>query len=388
MSELKFIKRVKYRKLLHDEVPLSSYDVYQDEERRYAFLNFYNSTLYTIKSFKIKITFFNANRDRLNSLAFGFEPKDFYSHNDYAVKEPLLMPLEAEGFNYEILDVEIPSKDQNKKERLRIDVLPDGLDSKDFTRGKDIRFGNRKNGWLFLFASLLVAAAGTIPYVITNNSARQYYFGGEYGDSGKCFEYDGGTYLIKDDSTCVLQKVDPQVTKFVLPKDVYYNGVGVPVTSFKNDAFENCYLSQLSIYAKLSTLPTFQKCSIGTLSFYGDNELVIPKECFNGCTINSVFSNYNNTITVDEYAFTNCYGLRELQGSFTTIKSFAFYNLVSLQSLDISGESIYPGAFKGCTNLSSVRLHYSNIGKGAFEAGVSYDTYSSTTLDLTGALTC
>ena len=89
------------------------------------------------------------------------------------------MPLEAEGFNYEILDVEIPTREQNKKERLRIDLLPEGFDSRSFVTGKDVRFGNHKKGWLFLFASLMVAATGTIPYVITNHSARQYYFGGD-----------------------------------------------------------------------------------------------------------------------------------------------------------------------------------------------------------------
>lgn len=386
MSKLKFIKRVKYRKLLHDEVPLSFYDVYQDEERRYALLTFYNSTLYTIKSFQIKITFFNANKDRLNSLVFGFEPKDFYSHNDYAVKEPLLMPLEAEGFNYEILDVEIPTKDQNKKERLRIDLLPEGFDSRSFVTGKDVRFGNHKKGWLFLFASLMVAATGTIPYVITNNSARQYYFGGDsYLES---FEFEGGTYLLKEDSTCVLEKINSHDGKFALPETVYHKGVDVPVTDFNIDAFEQCYLNKLEIYAKLPTLSSIKNCFISELSFFNDNEMVIPPYCFNNCIINNVSSHEDTIITVEKNAFTYCYGLKTLQGTFTNINSSAFADCFSLQSLSISGENIDSGAFSGCRNIDSARLHYSYIAPDAFEAGVSNNTYSSTTLDLTDALTC
>ena len=386
MSKLKYIKRVKYRKLLHDEVPLSSYDVYQDEERRYALLTFYNSTLYTIKSFKIKITFFNANKDRLNSLVFGFEPKDFYSHNDYAVKEPLLMPLEAEGFNYEILDVEIPTREHNRKEKLRIDLLPEGFDSRSSVTGKDVRFGNHKKGWLFLFASFMVAATGTIPYVITNHSARQYYFGGDsYLES---FEYENGTYLLKEDSTCVLQKIDSRDSKFVLPEKVYYKGADVPVTDFLTDAFDKCYLDKLEIYAKLPTLSRIENCHISNLSFCNDNEMVIPPDCFNNCIINNVSSHEDTKITVEKNAFTYCYGLRTLQGRFTNINSSAFADCFSLQSLSISGENIYSGAFSGCRNINSARLHYSYIAPDAFETGVSYSTYSSTTLDLTDALTC
>ncbi|QOS39411.1 hypothetical protein DYE49_02640 [Treponema rectale] len=386
MSKLKFIKRVKYRKLLHDEVPLSFYDVYQDEERRYALLTFYNSTLYTIKSFQIKITFFTANKDRLNSLVFGFEPKDFFSHKDYAVKEPLLMPLEAEGFNYEILDVEIPTKDQNKKERLRIDLLPEGFDSRSFVTGKDVRFGNHKKGWLFLFASLMVAATGTIPYVITNNSARQYYFGGDsYLES---FEFEGGTYLLKEDSTCVLEKINSHDGKFALPETVYHKGVDVPVTDFNIDAFEQCYLNKLEIYAKLPTLSSIKNCFISELSFFNDNEMVIPPNCFNNCIINNVSSHEDTIITVEKNAFTDCYGLKTLRGTFTNINSSAFADCFSLQSLSIRGQNIDSGAFSGCRNINSARLHYSYIAPDAFEAGVSYSTYSSTTLDLADALTC
>lgn len=386
MSKLKLIKRVKYRKLLHDEVPLSFYDIYQDEERRYALLTFYNSTLYTIKSFKIKITFFTASRDKLNTLVFGFEPKDFFSHKDYAVKEPLLMPLEADGFNYEILDVEIPTREQNRKEKLRMGVLPEELDSKVFTTGKEVKASNLKKGWLFLASSLLVALAGTTPFVMNNLSARDMFWGND--SSADSFFYDGGHYLMINDKECSLCYIDRGLSAFSIPKSVKYFGKDVAVTHLEFSAFENCYLNNLSIYADLEYNEPLSQCHIQNLEFYSESDATIPSRYFSNCNIESVYSYSRANITLSSYCFEGCKGLTFLYGHFEWIWSYAFTYCYSLTNLDINGDKIDSDAFYQCNNIQNANLNYNSVAVDAFKPGISYNNHSLEDVDLLNAITC
>ncbi len=312
MSSLTFLRRVEYHTLLDDKAPVSFYDLYEDEKHRFAMVTFYNHSKYTILSFKVKFTFYTANRDFISEAVYELKPKDFRAFHNFEPNNPLVMPKNAQGFNYEIFDVVYPNAQEIKKERLRIQ-----MDTFDNSRRVDpvkTKFF-KKWGWVCLMGVGLTVLS-TAGYQIfravfrfdSYSEAERYFYAADfvyelYGDHYEITKENGSTYT------------DANVTSAIN---------GYPVTAIQPYALSN------------STFRSVQ---------------------FN-----------SSSLEVSEYAFQNSQNLNYISGNVGTILVGAFSACTALQEVVLSVTSIQMNAFEGCYQLNYVEItNCKEIGPNAFE---------------------
>ncbi len=310
MSSLKFLRRVEYHTLLDDKAPISFYDLYEDEKHRFAMVTFYNHSKYTILSFKVKFTFYTANRDFISEAVYELKPKDFRAFHNFEPKDPLLMPKNAQGFNYEIFDVVYPNAQEIKKERLRIQM--DTFDnSKKVDPVKTNTF--KKWSWVCLMGVGL-AVLSTAGYQIFRAVFRfdsiemDTYYASDF-----VYEFSGGHYEIARENGLTYSDavVQPEIN-------------GYPVTTIRAGALTN------------STFTSVQ---------FGSPSLVIQ-----------------------EYAFQTSQNLRGIKGEIESIQASAFINCESLQTVSLQVTNIQDKAFAQCTNLTEVDvIGCKEIGSNAFD---------------------
>lgn len=204
MNSPKIIKHVEYRHLLDSQVPISSYDLFENENNRYAFITFFNSSLYCVKSFKIKFIFFDENKEKISEDVYSFQPEVLISHRKFKPIDPIVMPKNADGFNYEIFDVDIPDKNSISHQSLRLQAVP-----KDTTlslgKAKTVKSHSlNKISTIFCLCLLVLASAflcviaGINGYLADTNS---YLY---YGN----FTHDGIKYKTIDDGYVEIVEID------------------------------------------------------------------------------------------------------------------------------------------------------------------------------------
>lgn len=204
MNSPKIIKHVEYRHLLDEQVPIASYDLFEDENNRYAFVTFFNASLYCVRSFKIKFIYFDDNKEKISEDVYSFQPELLISHRRFKPVDPIVMPKNAAGFNYEIFDVDIPDKDTISHQSLRLQAVP-----KDTTlslgKAKVVKSHSlNKISTIFCLALLVLASAflcvraGLSGYLANNNS--YLYFGN--------FTRDGIKYKTVDDGYVEIVQID------------------------------------------------------------------------------------------------------------------------------------------------------------------------------------
>lgn len=204
MNSPKIIKHVEYRHLLDEQVPIASYDLFEDENNRYAFVTFFNASLYCVRSFKIKFIYFDDNKEKISEDVYSFQPELLISHRRFKPVDPIVMPKNAAGFNYEIFDVDIPDKDTISHQSLRLQAVP-----KDATlslgKAKVVKAHPlNKVSTIFCLVLLVLASAflcvraGLAWYLADNNS--YLYFGN--------FTRDGIKYKTVDDGYVEIVQID------------------------------------------------------------------------------------------------------------------------------------------------------------------------------------
>ena len=381
-----FIRRVEYFTLLDDKAPISYYDLYDDGKHRFAMITFYNNAKYTILSFKVKFTFYTKNKDFLSTAVYQLKPKDFRVHHDFELSDPLLMPKDADGFNYEIFDVVYPDHDQLRREKLRI------------------KFGNIENDkviapvkeniffkWKWLGAlSLGVAALGIIAIPVTNNiihgssnSNTNYNDNQNDNQNDNVVSYNGWEFLVERDT----QTTGYVITGWQAARDsslyIPSNVGGKEITRIASDAFNGLGIID-DIYFENSNLVVsanaFSSCD--SLSQVNGHVGTIGKYAFEGCNnLNSVSLNANE---IGQYAFNNCNNLFNAEiYNCSTIDSYAFYNLNNLNTVTLDVNQINTYAFANCYNLNSVSItSCSRIGNRAFDEDTNI-TYCHISSDCT-----
>ncbi len=319
MSSLTFLRRVEYHTLLDDKAPVSFYDLYEDEKHRFAMVTFYNHSKYTILSFKVKFTFYTANRDFISEAVYELKPKDFRAFHNFEPNDPLVMPKNAQGFNYEIFDVVYPNAKEIKKERLRIQMDTfDNAKRVDPVKTKSFK----KWGWVCLMGVGLTVLS-TAGYQIFRAVFRFDSYEPNYGDSNTnatpiymndfVYEFYGNHYEITKENGSTY--TDANVTSAI---------DGYPVTVIQSFALSN------------STFRSVQ---------------------FN-----------SSSLDVYEYAFQSSQNLKYISGNVGTIQRGTFSDCTALQSVSLSVTSIQKNAFEGCYQLNYVEItNCKEIGPNAFE---------------------
>lgn len=305
MSKPKKIRRVLYRKLLDKRIPLVSYDLYEDEHRKYAFLTFNNSTIYTVKSFKVKITFYTMEHIGLNTLYFEFDTPVFYSHHNYSPDEPLVFPKNAEGFNYEILDVDIPSYKTKNVQSLRIHGVPKDFypANKTSIKGSDISIA--KSHWIPCVAILGCSLLGSVPYFAINMATNISEVANNYYDAGTMFTYNGVTYQTIDEKNSVsVINADEWTISINSPfmyDDKTFNITEIREYAFSGDKYNDSIEIKGSGEYPIAIQPyAFELSSIYNMAFWNCK---IDKESVRCSYLNNV-SLYS--CSVFEGAFTSC----------------------------------------------------------------------------------
>ncbi len=317
MSSLKFLRRVEYHTLLDDKAPISFYDLYEDEKHRFAMVTFYNHSKYTILSFKVKFTFYTANRDFISEAVYELKPKDFRAFHNFEPKDPLLMPKNAQGFNYEIFDVVYPNAQEIKKERLRIQM--DTFDnSKKVDPVKTNTF--KKWSWVCLMGVGL-AVLSTAGYQIFRAVFRfdsNIEMDTNFYASDFVYEFSKDHYEIARENgltysdACVQSQIN-----------------GYPVTTIRAAALSN------------STFTSVQ---------FGSPSLVIQEYAFQ--TSQNLRTVAGEIESIQRCAFINCESLQRVSLNVKSIKKEVFAQCSKLEFVEIDGcKEIESNAFEGCYNL-------------------------------------
>lgn len=311
MSQTKFLRNVCYRKLLDKNAPISSYNLYEDDYHRFAFITFYNNSITTILSFKVKFTYFDENKNLISTAVFEVIPPDFYSHHNYTLSQPLVMPKEADGFNYEIFDLKKVSSKEVKIKNVKIGVVPAKNEQSHLKPKKN---GNGKFGFVFPLISLAVAVCGVIPYFIRGITTNLFQFGNNNNnkyDPGQTVTTEQGLFLRYDETNqFIVTGAIAQSSEVYISTD--YDGI--PITKVESWAF--------------SGKAWFQ-------SVYFDNpELIIGDNAFNDCGITQL---YGNVKEIEKDAFCDCANLVDVKLNYCDYISFsAFYNCKSLMQAYVS----------------------------------------------------
>lgn len=309
MSQTRFLRNVCYRKLLDKNAPISSYNLYEDDYHRFAFITFYNNSITTILSFKVKFTYFDENKNQISTAVFEVIPPDFYSHHNYTLSQPLVMPKEADGFNYEIFDLKKVSSKEVKYNNVKISPLS-SKDDHGYLKPK--KNGNGKFGFVFPLVSLAVAVCGVIPYFIKGITVNSYLFNNS-NNSNNSNKYENGQ-TVTDDNGLILRYESEQFT--------------VAGVQWKS--------SEIYIYSEYDGIP-ITKMDSGFFSGQGWFQSVY-------------FDNPN--LTISDNAFSDCFGITYLVGEVKAIEKDAFRDCENLFSVKLNYcEYISLGAFYNCKSL-------------------------------------
>lgn len=319
MNSLSFVRKIEYHTLLDKNAPVSYYELYESEKHRFALITFYNYAKFTILSFKVKFTYFTKNNDFISTSVYELKPKDFRSHHNFEMSDPLVMPKNADGFNYEIFDVVFQDKKELNKEKLRIKV--DKLDTKKVV--KPIKHNPYKKWmWLGIFA-----AGISVLSVVFQTVARLNFDAGVNYNNNDTINENGLVYQYNGDGYIVLEYTGSN-------SDVYIPSTinGYPVTAITSDSFR----ANGSIIKTL----TIENPSINIASY----------------TFQSCWNLYNVNVTVQsiqEGAFVDCTNLNYAELNVHSIGINAFGNCQALSSLIISEcKYIESHAFYDCMNLT------------------------------------
>lgn len=307
MSQTRFLRNVCYRKLLDKNAPISSYNLYEDDYHRFAFITFYNNSITTILSFKVKFTYFDENKNQISTAVFEVIPPDFYSHHNYTLSQPLVMPKEADGFNYEIFDLKKVSSKEVKNKNVKIYPLS-SKDEHSYLKPK--KNGNGKFGFVFPLVSLAVAVCGVIPYFVKGITVNSYLF----NNSNNSNKYENGQTVTTDNGLILRYESEQFIVTGAIAG----------------------YSSEIFIYRDYDGIP-ITKMDSGVFSGQG---------WFQGV----YFDNPN--LTISSKAFSDCYGITYLQGEVKAIEKDAFRDCENLFSVKLNYcEYISLGAFYNCKSL-------------------------------------
>ena len=198
-----------------------------------------------------------------------------------------------------------------------------------------------------------------------------------YGDL--YYSISGGEIVIDDCKTTV-SSVD-------IPASID----GYPVTKISARAFESCYsLESISIPASVDRVgyAAFNRCSqlkrvnVADLGAWCEIEFedATANPLYNGGSIYvggsqvSALTIPENTVTIGNYSFYNCKGIKKLviPQNVKVIGDCAFYGCIGLESasIDEGPSKIGSMAFLGCISLREISIPrgVSSIGESAFEA--------------------
>ena len=319
MSKTRFVSSYSYSTLLDSQAPLSGYDMYEDDSHRFAILTFYNNSSVQILSFKVKFVFFDVNHDFISESVFKVVPQNFYSHRKYTLNDPLIMPKEADGFNFEIMDVEKVSAEQIRRERLKYIVVKDGSV---FTKPKTEHFSRR---FLLLGGIAFLAALSSICFGFiskASNGSGSNNYGDNNGDmvSGSVITQNGIRYRLELLDGWIVEGVDDDSVDYVnISSDLIK---GYPVYGIQSGAFKG------------------------------------------NRNIRTVYINVTSGMkfTIESGAFLDCTYLSKVKmGNVSLIGKDAFANCVNLQSCYISTSdmmscTVHDYAFDGCKSLEMVHI--------------------------------
>lgn len=348
MSKTRFVSSYSYSTLLDSQAPISGYDLYEDDNHRFAILTFYNNSSVQILSFKVKFIFFDVNHDFVSESVFKVVPQNFYSHRKYTLNDPLIMPKEADGFNFEILDVDKASAEQIRRERLKYIVVKDGSV---FTKPKNEHFSKR---FLLLGGIAFLAALSSICFGFiskaTDGSGSNGYddnYGDNNGDnkndmvSGSVITQNGIRYRLESSNGWIVEGMDDDLMDYVGISNDLINGY--PVCGIQSGAFKGNR--------------NIRKVDINVAS---GMKFTIQSGAFLDCTYLSGVS-MTNVSLIEKEAFANCENLQSCYISFTdmmsgTVQDYAFDGCKSLEMVYVSGNlSFSKNAFPEWTEINNYR---------------------------------
>ena len=162
--------------------------------------------------------------------------------------------------------------------------------------------------------------------------------------------------------TYYTEDYSPYEGNIVIPSEITYSGVKIPVVSIGNSAFKNC--------KKLTSITI-------------PNSVVeIEEEAFSGCSLLESISMANSLTSIGAYAFSDCINLPSLiiSNNVTSIGDYAFKGCSNLASITIPNNvlSIGTKAFYGCERFKNIIIPQSvtSIGDGAFAGCGHLETLS------------
>ncbi len=214
-----------------------------------------------------------------------------------------------------------------------------------------------------VFMAVISLAILVFAMAAADSDASQDY-GSESGVSvGDTVVSEGLTFRIVSDDplSASLTGFETLQEELVVPSEVVFNGVSVPVTEIGTKAFYAC--------KSLTSVDIGDVSSIGMKAFANCSGI---KALYMGGSLESVGT----------YAFCFCSGLADVymggsEGTLKAIGSYAFYGCLSMKGFDLgSAQKIGFKAFANCSSLESIDSSASVIGDFAF-ANCSSLTHAS-----------
>lgn len=348
MNNTRFVSSYSYSTLLDSQAPISGYDLYEDDNHRFAILTFYNNSSVQILSFKVKFVFFDKNHDFISDSVFKVVPQNFYSHRKYTLNDPLVMPRDADGFNFEILDVEKASAEQIRHEKLKYLVVKE---SSVFTKPKEEHFSKR---FLLLGGIAFLAALSSICFGFISKASQNTgsNFDNGYGDNkgdnngdnkngielGSDITQNGIRYRLESSNGWIIEGVDDDSVDYVGISSNPINGY--PVYGIQSGAFKgNRNIRKVDINVS------------------PDMKFIIQSGAFLDCTYLKDVS-MTNVSLIEKEAFANCENLKSCYISFTdkmsgVVQDYAFDGCKSLEMVYVSGNlSFSKNAFPEWTEIN------------------------------------
>lgn len=315
MNNTRFVSSYSYSTLLDSQAPISGYDLYEDDNHRFAILTFYNNSSVQILSFKVKFVFFDKNHDFISDSVFKVVPQNFYSHRKYTLNDPLVMPRDADGFNFEILDVEKASAEQIRHEKLKYLVVKE---SSVFTKPKEEHFSKR---FLLLGGIAFLAALSSICFGFISKASQNTgsNFDNGYGDnnssgmeSGSSITQNGIRYRLESSNGWIVEGVDDDFVDYVGITSDLINGY--PVCGIQSGAFKgNRNIRKVDINVASGMKFTIQSGAFLDCTYLNGvsmtNVSLIEKEAFADCeNLQSCYISFTDKMSgvVQDYAFDGC----------------------------------------------------------------------------------
>ncbi len=124
-EKVTYLRKVNYGKYLSDDIPLVDYKLYECGTHRFAYLSFLNQKRERVVSFTLRVVCFDKESNSLGEFTMKFTPKNFSSHYYYRPNDPLILPLDCEGFNYSIEDIETVKEESRERNTVKINYIDD-----------------------------------------------------------------------------------------------------------------------------------------------------------------------------------------------------------------------------------------------------------------------